>query len=535
MMTFDYIKQWLLPLCLLLFSAGPSASPLNHHVPTHAADHGPDLPSVGSSAFDKIFSTTNAHGDVVYDVPFPIQSLMRHVGRGQSNFIHTLLPFSRSLQRPRDNSYNTLLNPRLVLVAKNSDTAIERAKLFIGYVKERDELEVISYNDEAGRFEYQLVKGYSTENPEVYYAKRGQCLSCHQGQAPIFSAADWADTTIGIMGDLLAARLLGAGMDASPPRAKAITEQLFGLLPSLDAAGNFDALVREANRLVLHERIWLHGCGEVDACRLGLLLHTLIPNSVITGHFYKISRKTLLASSLLDQHFFHSFLSSTDMGIRRAIKKYKAAGSHTPLVDTAYDNEAILSVIDNIYQLSERDSPTTPRIKLITKDRLVLRTLRAFSPLDLNTLIRQVKNIDRLLLTLYREGNPIFAKAAINKPLIMQTLLNRQHSHTAAPFGLWLNKKTPPKRLYSGPVFPIYHNKTLNIFARHCHACHGTGDIYPPQFMVGNERQVTDNIRHLKHKILDKLTNNLMPPSPNQRQQLLDSGERDELLDYLRQ
>jgi hypothetical protein len=68
-------------------------------------------------------------------------------------------------------------------------------------------MEVISYNDEAGRFEYQLVKNYS-KNPKVYYVTRGKCLSCHQGQAPIFSIPSWADTSLNQnMSKLIASKL----------------------------------------------------------------------------------------------------------------------------------------------------------------------------------------------------------------------------------------------------------------------------------------------------------------------------------------
>jgi hypothetical protein len=56
-----------------------------------------------------------------------------------------------------------------------------RGQLFLGFVENAGEIEVISYNEDDGRFEVQLVKGYSSDGErKIVYAKRAVCLSCHQ-------------------------------------------------------------------------------------------------------------------------------------------------------------------------------------------------------------------------------------------------------------------------------------------------------------------------------------------------------------------
>ena len=60
-------------------------------------------------------------------------------------------------------------------------------QLFIGYNERGEKLEIISYNERAGRFEFQVVRDYRTgAQPKIFYASRTLCLACHQNNAPIF-------------------------------------------------------------------------------------------------------------------------------------------------------------------------------------------------------------------------------------------------------------------------------------------------------------------------------------------------------------
>ena len=88
--------------------------------------------------------------------------------------------------------------PRLV-VAVTGDRAAGPGsprladRLFLGYQPAADAIEAISYNEAAGRFEFQDLVGYSKgARPEP--AERRVCLACHQGGGPIFARPLWSET-----------------------------------------------------------------------------------------------------------------------------------------------------------------------------------------------------------------------------------------------------------------------------------------------------------------------------------------------------
>lgn len=518
-------------IIIFLFTISASfGSPL-HHVPVTAEDQGIDIPLIGSSLFDKLFSIAK-DGEAIYEVPYPIGKLMEKIeSQRRDHIVHTMMPFSRSLQRPTGLDYKPLENPRLVFSYKYSDTAIERAKIFIGYVKKVDQLEIISFNDEAGRFEYQLVKDYST-NPKVFYVNRGKCLSCHQGQAPIFSVPGWQDTNTGVLGRLVGAKI-GVKEPGTPAGRKKMAEVLFGDIPSLDAVGNFDALVREANDIALNERVWVQGCGDDDKCRLGLLLNTLVPNSISALKIFGHSKNRIEQSVLKEQNTYSSFLPPTDLGAVGIIFRYGKNGPGSMYENAANNDDAILEVINNIYKLTGAENPANRRRRDFTKEQLVPTSLSGFTFIDSEILDKEIKNLEEALLDLYQTNRSIFAKKAINKLRIMGTLLEKVGSKYAMNYLEMIDKRTPPKKLFTGPRKPVFQQKELNIFSRYCSECHGVGLSFPPQFLIGTENEVIQKIQNLKAKIQYKLENNLMPPNIQDRASMSENGDKDLLLKYI--
>ena len=68
-------------------------------------------------------------------------------------------------------------------------------RLFFGYSEKSDSLEIMSFNDHDQRFEFQVVHHFSDKDKQqILYAERGQCLSCHYGEGPIFSILPWRET-----------------------------------------------------------------------------------------------------------------------------------------------------------------------------------------------------------------------------------------------------------------------------------------------------------------------------------------------------
>lgn len=170
------------------------------------------LPERGSSLFDKVFSRNNAQGLREYAVPYPFPRLIRRLEEAAGGIEPriTLFPMGRSLQRVAAiEGMADLKNldpffrfPRIVLGFDRESLNAEgrlnlnlKDRLYIGMNEKAGLLEVISYNDEAGRFEYQVVRDYEAgKKAQVHYANRQLCLTCHQNQTPIFSRAPWAES-----------------------------------------------------------------------------------------------------------------------------------------------------------------------------------------------------------------------------------------------------------------------------------------------------------------------------------------------------
>ncbi len=159
------------------------------------------------SLFDKLFRKQK-DGAVAYDIPFPFTALTRRIAANLAvpegkapSLLQVLIPLGRSLQRyaaePEYFRY-----PR-VIVAVDAEPAASpghagillRDRLYLAYQERSNTIEVISYNEEAGRFEFQVVDDYAPGlTPTVSYANRMLCMGCHQNGGPIWSEPPWEET-----------------------------------------------------------------------------------------------------------------------------------------------------------------------------------------------------------------------------------------------------------------------------------------------------------------------------------------------------
>ena len=245
---------------------------------------GPDIAPVGRSLFERVF--TQADGQV--RVPFPFSQLLERlaleVGAGpgrRDGVAVSLIPLGRSLQRDAA-APDFFRFPRIVVAVDGEPHDVPRARLlkdrlFLGYQEKSGIIEVISYNEMAGRFEFQVVEDYLPHGkPTLRHANRVLCMSCHQNGAPIFARAAWDETN----NNLDVARRLRAS------RAD------FHGLPALRgdaAAARVDNATDRANLLATWQLLWRAGCGanatQASACRgaalLAMIQHRLSGSS---GH-----------------------------------------------------------------------------------------------------------------------------------------------------------------------------------------------------------------------------------------------------------
>jgi hypothetical protein len=230
------------------------------------------LPEAGRSLFDHVFAA-----DGRYDLPFPFARLVRkleeQVGAdalGRPGVKRVLIPLGRSLQRSAG-AADFFRFPRVVVAVdgepKSEHGPLLKDRLYIGYQETAAVLEVISYNEAQGRFEFQVVKDYRAgASPRVHYANRTVCTACHQNGAPIFSRQQWDETNAN---PRLRARLAAHG---AAPYGVSVAR-------GVDEPYAIDNASDRANRLSAYQLLWQAGCGTDDAqaaaCRAAVLVLAL--------------------------------------------------------------------------------------------------------------------------------------------------------------------------------------------------------------------------------------------------------------------
>lgn len=239
------------------------------------ANAGPDRPPRGRSLFDLVVSGR---------IPFPVERLVDRIEtaagcapRVAACTRKALIPLGRSLQRMASAGLGFFAYPRLLVAVDREPSAMRRGRptralrlkdrLFLAYHEPAALLEVISYNEDAGRFEFQIVRDYRAQGArELVYASRTICKTCHQNLAPLFSRPQWDETQANPQ---IAARLAAA------------RDSFYGVAPRA-ASGEpnaFDDATDRANRLAVAQRLWWEGCGEravgATRCRAAALLAAL--------------------------------------------------------------------------------------------------------------------------------------------------------------------------------------------------------------------------------------------------------------------
>lgn len=241
---------------------------------------GPDLPPSGRSLFDFLVTEQGEQGPY-YSIPFPFPDLLATIETRlaphtyfASPLQRVLVPLGRSLQRNAA-SPDFFEYPRAVVAADaepardaGSPGVFIKHRLYLGYHESAGVLEIISYNEAAGRFEFQLVQDYREGGtPRLVYANRTLCMTCHQNAAPIFAKPLWDESN--------ANRKISA-------RLENIHEHFYGFpaRQSIDVAYAFDNATDQANRYAAYQKVWREACGSDDTagaieCRAALLTAVL--------------------------------------------------------------------------------------------------------------------------------------------------------------------------------------------------------------------------------------------------------------------
>src|SRR5262245_24132284 len=251
----------------------------NHGAPTWAIDSarvGSDLPAAGRSLFD--FAVARAT-EPVYDVPFPFERLVKHLEARagcEQCAKQVLIPLGRSLQRTSA-SPAFFEFPRVVVTIDveppDPGAPLLKDRVYLGYQETSNLVEVISYNETAGRFEFQIVRDYREGGArQVVYARRAMCVACHQNQAPLFSRQVWEETNAN---PRIAAALARPGGDVGRSRTDYHGVPIHR---GVDVPNAIDAATDRANLLGAWQLLWRAGCGAGESgarCRGAVLIAAL--------------------------------------------------------------------------------------------------------------------------------------------------------------------------------------------------------------------------------------------------------------------
>ncbi len=262
---------------LLLLAMAPVTAAEQAPVPLAGlADNESRLPPVGRSVFELLFAR-EVDGAWVVDVPYPFEALIDDIEGGlregyRQPVKRSLYPLARSLHRHAADPHYFRYPRAVAAVDTESNPAAHKSgamlkdRLYIGYQPTTDSIEVIAYNEAAGRFEYLVVADYREGGrPQVTYAERKLCTGCHQNQALIYGEQPWDESNANIR----VAALLRTEAD------------FFYGIPAqvpVDIPESFDESTDRANFFAAYQVAWDQACeasedGEaaIDCRRDGLI------------------------------------------------------------------------------------------------------------------------------------------------------------------------------------------------------------------------------------------------------------------------
>lgn len=444
-----------------------------------------DLPPVGTrSMFDHLIAQNDG-------LPYPFEKLVKLV-KDQDPMaeapISVMIPHGRSLLKAQANEQH----PRLLIAADfhgankaNSLGATPRGQLFLGFVEQANEIEVLSFNEAAGRFEFQLVQNYCKGCvPRIVYARRAICTTCHQGGGPIFPQRPWNETN----GQTETATAIQAA------RAGAVNYMGLTIKQPLSSPERFDQLTDLGNFFNVTQKLWLDGCGvKGNDCRRLMLKLALRyadspgsfdENSVDAKQLLKLQAQTFPTQgiSVPESDLFNRDPMAEKQGLKGWWRSLWTRD--IKFGEGAKDNED-LSAFDQLPKLPVRLDPLTlrPPKQIISSQDLAgvyslasyfseadLASLGAVTTFNLETLERRVDTLP----------NSLFDPKPFVRINIMRALLSSASAYCC----LDTSEMSPP--VASGvPPLAIKKHPALKPYEEYCFACHRGNPAKRLNFMAG--------------------------------------------------
>lgn len=466
-----------------------------------------DLPPAGTrSLFDHLVAQNNG-------LPYPFEALVEMIqrsGPAESRPVALMIPAGRSLLKAQAD----FEHPRVLVAADYQAPAtpanlgiVTRGQLFLGFVENAREIEVISYNEAAGRYEFQLVQDYAADGQRrIVYARRAVCTTCHQGSTPIFPQRPWNETNAQ---PEIAERIAAAR--GSTPYLGVPAQQALG------APERFDELTDVGGFTTVTQRIWLDGCGDSNRCRR-LLLKLALRHAHDPGAFALDAPEV---AALREQQHTHwpaagiavpeSDLRNRDplaeqRGLRNRIRAWLTPA---PPPDAGARNNEDLAAFEKLPKLPAELDPLTSRTAkrvLGASDIDGVFGIAALLSADDLRLLETAAGDDWARVEAAVDGLPddLFGPTVFSRVRSMQALLGALAAPVPGFCCLDTAELSEPVAISLPPV-SIAADSPLQPFARHCFSCHRGNPAARLNFMAGaDENSVAGNIRN-KVEIRDAL------------------------------
>lgn len=534
------------PISQLALAVQPLASA---DAPSMSAIPQSDLPPEGTrSLFDHVIANNEA-------LPYPFEDLVALLQQQNADLPMTesvLIPDGRSLLKAQAD----FSQPRIITAAQANAAhseyslgAMFKGRLFMGFVEGANEIELISYNEQAGRFEYQLVKDYCLGcTPKIVYAKRALCTTCHTNQATIFSQRPWEETNAQpvIAAEITAAR------DSDQPYQGVLTKS------SLAIAERIDNLTEIANTIVTTQRIWLDGCGAGNlgqTCR-SAMLKLALQFALSPGNFDPDSAdvkrlQELQARQWPDNGIVHA---SGDIASRDPFSARAHGGGLRGFINSLFGRDVIddapaendLAAFEKLPPLPEELDPLSPKTPnaIYSADTLegIYGVAQLLSAADVALLEQMAPDINRILAAVDAESVQAELKAnnGVEQPFRRVNIINGLLTALGkTPVSSCCTSTTDMSApiLDGEPPLELAADSPLQPFADYCFACHRGNPSARLNFMSGDSEaavlekiKATESIRDAldydRYLGTDK-TSTLMPPASSWQRTQMDAARRD--------
>jgi hypothetical protein len=484
-----------------------------------------DLPPEGTrSLFDHLVAQNDG-------LPYPFEDLVAMIQRQapeSSAPVMLAIPLGRSLLKAQADFHR----PRVLYAADfhgaNTDASLgvaARGQLFLGFVENAREIEVISYNEAAGRYEFQLVQDYAADGQRrIVYARRAVCMTCHQGGTPIFPQRPWNETNAQPqIATRIAAAREGAAYLGVPPQVPLAMPERFDELTDVGAFS------------VALQRLWIDACDADVSCRRSMLRLGLRYASD-PARFDATGSEVADLRSLQAAHWPAGGIGVPESDIRNRDPLAETQGWRgrlralfAPAPDPqagAKDNED-LDAFDRLPKLPAELDPLSPRApkRVLAADALdgVYGVAALFTADDLRTIDRAAGyDPARLDAAIDALPDTVFDAAPLSRVRMMQALLAQLGGSVPDYCCVDATAMSPPVAL-TAPPLELATDSPLQPFAEYCFGCHRGNPAARLDFMSGaDEAEVTANLRN-KPEIRDALdweryentaqASKLMPPA----------------------